>query len=271
MGVLERNNVTLTGRPDGPAMLFAHGFGCDQHMWRFVSPAFEAEYRIVLFDHVSAGGSDLSSFDPARYGTLHGYATDVLEICAELELSDSVFVGHSVSSIIGVLAAIDEPARFSKLVLVSPSPRYLDDTGYTGGFTHEDLGGLVEALDSNYLGWSSAMAPGIMGTPDRPELSDELTHSFCRTDPQIAKHFARVTFLSDNRADLARLGTPTLVLQCQEDAIAPMEVGTYVAQQVPDSTLVVLDATGHCPNLSAPEQTVAAMRAFLDAPGGTIA
>jgi sigma-B regulation protein RsbQ len=245
-------------------MLFAHGFGCDQNMWRFVAPEFEDEYKVVVFDHVGAGRSDASAYDAVKYGSLHGYAADVLEICRELELHDVVFVGHSVSAMIGVLAAVEEPARFGRLVLIGPSPRYIDDEGYVGGFTREDIDGLLESLDSNYLGWSQAMAPVIMGNGDRPELGEELTNSFCRTDPAIAKQFARVTFLSDNREDLARLDVPALVLQCREDAIAPMEVGAYVEQSLPSGRLVVLDATGHCPNLSAPAATVDAIRAFLD-------
>jgi sigma-B regulation protein RsbQ len=244
-------------------MLFAHGFGCDQNMWRFVAPAFEDRYRVVLFDHVGAGGSDLSAYDEARYASLQGYAADVLELCEELDLRDVVFVGHSVSGMIGVLAATQQPERFAKLVLVSPSPRYLDDEGYVGGFRRADIDELLESLDSNYLGWSSAMAPVIMGNPDRPELGAELTESFCRTDPEIARHFARVTFLSDNRADLPHVPVPTLVLQCSSDVIAPMAVGEYVDRALPDSSLVVLRATGHCPNLSAPEETVAAMESFL--------
>ena len=263
MSVLRRNNVTLLGPPDGQPMLFAHGFGCDQNMWRFVVPAFEDEYRIVLFDHVGAGRSDLSAYDAQRYSSLEGYAEDVLEICAELDLEDVVFVGHSVSAMIGVLAALRQPERFGKLVLVSPSPRYLDDEGYVGGFRAADIDELLESLESNYLGWSSAMAPVIMGNADRPELGAELTESFCRTDPEIARQFARVTFLSDNRADLAGVHVPALVLQCSSDAIAPMAVGEYVDRELPDSSLVVLRATGHCPNLSAPEETVAAMEAFL--------
>jgi sigma-B regulation protein RsbQ len=244
-------------------MVFAHGFGCDQHMWRFVSPAFEADYRIVLFDHVGAGGSDLSAYDPERYGSLRGYAEDVLEVCETLELSDVVFVGHSVSAMIGVLAAQMRPGRIGTLVLVGPSPRYIDDEGYVGGFSERDIEELLESLDSNFLGWSSAMAPAIMGNPGRPELGAELTESFCRTDPEVASHFARVTFTSDNRADLGGVGVPTLVLQCSDDVIAPPEVGDYVHRAIPRSTLVQLDATGHCPNLSAPEETIEAIRAFL--------
>jgi len=244
-------------------MVFAHGFGCDQTMWRFVAPAFEDRYRVVLFDHVGAGRSDLSAYDPGRYSSLDGYADDVLALCAELDLHDVVLVAHSVSAMVAVLASIREPDRFAKLVLVGPSPRYVDDDGYVGGFAQEDIDELLDSLDSNYLGWSSAMAPVIMGRPDRPELAAELTDSFCRTDPEIARRFAQVTFRSDNRADLGKVRVPTLVLQCSDDVIAPDEVGRYVAEQVPGSVLTVLAATGHCPQLSAPDETVAAIEAFL--------
>jgi sigma-B regulation protein RsbQ len=263
MDLVARNNVRVSGRPDGPAMLFAHGFGCDQNMWRYVAPAFANTHRIVLFDHVGAGGSDLRAYDRDRYSTLDGYAADVLEICRELALQRVVFVGHSVSAMIGVLAAVTDPDRFDKLVLIGPSPRYIDDGDYLGGFGRKDIDELLESLDSNYLGWSSAMAPVIMGNPDRPELGAELTNSFCRTDPQIAKQFAQVTFLSDNRADLPQVSIPSLILQCSDDPIAPTPVGRYVHRQMPGSTLVLMRASGHCPNLSAPEETVTAIRAFL--------
>jgi len=261
--VLSRNNVTVAGRPDGQPMVFAHGFGCDQNMWRFVTPAFEDDYRIVLFDLVGLGGSDWSAYDPVRYGSLAGYAADVLEICRALDLTDVVFVGHSVSSMIGALAAVEEPDLFARLVMVGPSPRYINDGDYAGGFSPADIEGLLESLDSNYLGWSNAMAPVIMGNADRPHLGAELTASFCRADPEIAKRFARVTFLSDNRADLERLKVPTLVLQCSDDVIAPTSVGEYVHDRVAGSELVHLRATGHCPNLSAPEETIEAIRSFL--------
>jgi sigma-B regulation protein RsbQ len=260
---LERNNVTVHGVVDGRPMVFAHGFGCDQNMWRFVWPAFADEYRIVLFDHVGYGRSDASAFDRDRHSSLVGYTADVLEIVDELDLEDIVFVGHSVSAMIGVLAAAERPERFARLVLVGPSPRYLDDEGYVGGFSREDIDGLLDSLESNYLGWSSAMAPVIMGNPERPELGEELTNSFCRTDPEIAAAFARATFLADNRRDLGRVRTPSLVLQCSDDAIAPRAVGEYVHAQLPASRFVQLAATGHCPNLSAPEETVAAMKSFL--------
>ena len=218
-------------------MLFAHGFGCDQNMWRFVAPAFEADYKVILFDQIGAGGSDLNAYDPAKYATLDGYADDVLEICSALDLDGVVFVGHSVSAMIGVLAAIREPERFANLVLVGPSPRYINDEDYVGGFSEPQISELLEFLDSNHMGWSEAMAPVVMGNPDRPELGQELTNSFCRTDPEIAKRFAKATFLSDNRDDLARLQTPALVLQCSEDVIAPVEVGRYVHEHLPNSKL----------------------------------
>ena len=263
MNVLMRNNVTVSGRPDGQPMVFAHGFGCDRNMWRFVAPAFEDRYRVVLFDHIGAGGSDLSAFDPQRYSSLEGYAEDVLEICAALELERTIFVGHSVSAMVGVIAANREPERFEKLVLVGPSPCYVDDGDYVGGFSRGDIDELLDSLDSNYLGWSSAMAPVIMGNPDRPELGEELTASFCATDPEIARQFARVTFLSDNRSDLEGVGIPVLVLQCSDDPIAPRPVGEYVHNRIANSRFVQLSATGHCPNLSAPAETVAAIEDFL--------
>jgi sigma-B regulation protein RsbQ len=261
--VLARHNVRVSGRPEGQPLMFSHGFGCDQNMWRFVAPAFEDDFRVVLFDHAGAGGSDPAAYDPERHGALEGYAEDVLEICRALDAHDVVFVGHSVSAMIGALADLAEPQRFAKLVMVSPSPRYIDDEGYVGGFSDADVDELLQSLDSNYLGWSSAMAPVIMGNPDRPELGRELTDSFCRTDPAIARRFAEVTFTSDNRRDLPRVTAPTLVLQCSHDAIAPVTVGQYVAETLPHATMVMLDATGHCPNLSAPEQTIAAIAPFV--------
>ena len=258
-----RNNVRVSGRGH-KVMLFAHGFGCDQNMWRYMAPAFEDAYRVVLFDHVGAGRSDLAAYDRAKYGTLDGYATDVLDICEELGLEDVIFVGHSVSAMIGVLAAARAPARFEALVLIGPSPRYIDDEGYVGGFSRQDIEELLTSLDSNYLGWSAAMAPAIMGNADRPELGTELANSFCRTDPEIAGHFARVTFLSDNREDLSMVTVPTLILQCSDDIIAPAAVGEFIHSKIATSELVTLKATGHCPNLSAPEETTAAVKAFLE-------
>jgi sigma-B regulation protein RsbQ len=266
--VLRRNNVTVQGPPDAPALLFAHGFGCDQGMWRHVAPAFTSTHQVVLFDHVGAGGSDLSAWRPERYRRLDGYALDVVEIVEALGLPPVVLVGHSVSAMIGVLAAADRPELFDRLVLVTPSPRYIDDDGYRGGFSADEIDELLDTMDGNYLGWSRHIAPVVMGVPDRPDLGQELTASFCRADPAIARHFARTTFRSDNRADLGRVSTPALVLQCRDDALAPLEVGEYVHAHLRGSELVVLDAQGHCPNLSAPDQVVAAMRAYLQqAPG----
>ncbi|MFJ4922908.1 alpha/beta fold hydrolase [Streptomyces sp. NPDC088725] len=265
MDVLSRNHVNVAGRVDGPVMMLSHGFGCDQNMWRLIVPELSRHFRVVLFDHVGAGRSDLAAWDKERYATLDGYAEDVREICRELALGPVTFVGHSVSSMIGVLAAAREPDLFDKLVLLAPSPRYLDDGDYRGGFSAEDIKELLDSLDSNYLGWSAAMGPVIMGNPDRPELGEELTNSFCRTDPDIARAFARTTFLSDNRADLARVGVPTLVAECANDAIAPAGVGEFVRSKIAGSELVTLDATGHCPQLSAPEATAAAIVAFAAA------
>jgi sigma-B regulation protein RsbQ len=264
-----RHNITVTGPESAQPILFAHGFGCDQNMWRLVAPRFADRFRVVLFDYVGAGGSDPAAYDPQRYASLDGYADDVVEICDELGLRDVVFVGHSVSSMVGVLAAKARPDLFDKLVLVGPSPRYIDDGDYVGGFAAADIDELLESLESNYLGWSSAMAPVIMGNAERPELGAELTESFCRTDPEIARRFARVTFLTDSRDDLGTVTTPTLVLQCTNDVIAPVAVGEYVRDAIPGSTLVMLEATGHCPNLSAPEETYAAIDAFVGRPLAT--
>jgi len=268
MDPLSQHHVTVSGPEGGQPMLFGHGFGCDQSMWRYVAPAFADRYRVITFDHMGSGGSDLSAYDPDKYDDLRGYAADVLEIVRALDLHDVVFVGHSVSSMIGALAVIEAPERFDSLVMVSPSPRYVDDIDYRGGFTREDIDELLESLASNYLGWSSAMAPVIVGNPDRPALGEELTASFCRMDPEIARRFATTTFLSDNREDLPNVTVPTLVLQCSHDAIAPTSVGRYVADALPEGTLVQLEATGHCPNLSAPDETVAAIADFLRRRGG---
>jgi sigma-B regulation protein RsbQ len=261
--VLRRNNVHVSGRGTQP-MLFAHGFGCDQHMWRYVVPAFEDDYRVVLFDYVGSGKSDLAAYDAARYASLDGYARDVLDVCGALDLRDVVFVGHSVSAMIGVLAANAEPDRFADLIMIGPSPRYVNDApAYVGGFERADIEGLLETMDKNYIGWANFLAPQIMKNDDRPELADELTESFCSTDPVIARRFAEATFFADNRADLAALRVPSLVLQCSEDIIAPLAVGEYVHAALADSTLRVMRATGHCPHMSAPEETIALMREYL--------
>jgi sigma-B regulation protein RsbQ len=262
LSVLERNNVKLAGKGDR-TIVFAHGFGCDQNMWRMVAPSFEADFRTVLFDQVGSGASDMSAYDPQKYGSLQGYADDLVEIGRELELSDAIFVGHSVSAMIGVLASLADPSLFSTLVLVGPSARYIDDDEYRGGFSAADIDELLESLADNHLGWSAMMAPVIMGNPDRPELGDELANSFCRTDPAIARDFARVTFTSDNRTDLAKVSTRTLILQCRDDAIASEQVGAYVRDHIANSEMVVLDATGHCPNLSSPQAVIDAIRAFV--------
>ena len=256
--------MTVTGRPDGPVVMLAHGFGCDQNMWRLVAPALQRDFRLVLFDYVGAGSSDTSAWREERYRHLDGYAEDVLEICRELDLGPVVFVGHSVSAMIGVLAVAREPEHFAGLVLLTPSPCYIDDpaTGYRGGFTSADIDELLDSLESNYLGWSATMAPVIMGNPERPELGRELTNSFCRTDPKVARVFARATFLSDNRRDLAAVTVPTLIAQCSNDAIAPPQVGAFIQSRIGGSELVTLPATGHCPQLSAPEATGAAIAAF---------
>jgi sigma-B regulation protein RsbQ len=262
MNVKQRNNVQVGG--SGRAtMMFAHGFGCDQNMWRFLAPSFGDRFKTILFDLTGSGASDLKAYDPAKYATLHGHAQDVLEIIDECADGPVVFVGHSVSAIIGMLAAIDSPKSFGPHVMIGPSPSYINDGDYVGGFTRADIDGLLDTLESNFLGWSSTMAPAIMGAPDQPELGVELTNSFCRTDPEIAKHFARVTFLSDHRAEVPKMPVPSLILQCSDDLIAPQSVGRFLHRSMPQSTLSVIDNVGHCPHLSSPSASVSAMQDFL--------
>ncbi len=245
-------------------MVFAHGFGCDQNMWRFMTPAFEDDYRIVLFDYVGNGQSDLAAYDAERYASLDGYAQDIIDIVRELDLHDVILVAHSVSSMISVLAAIAEPDRFARLVLIGPSPSYLNEPGgYRGGFERSDIEGLLDLMDKNYIGWANFLSPMVMKNEERPELTRELNESFCSTDPVIARQFAEVTFLSDNRADLARLQVPALVLQCSDDSLAPRGVGEFVAASIPDSEFRQLAATGHCPHMSHPDETIAAIREHL--------
>ena len=264
MSIQKRNNVRVAG--DGPmTMVFAHGFGCDQNMWRKMAPGYAARYRTVLFDLVGSGGSDLSAYDRRKYGTLQGHADDVIEIVQEFATGPVIFVGHSVSAMIGLLAHLKAPELFAAQVMVGPSPCYINDGDYVGGFTREDIDGLLETMESNYLGWSSNMAPAIMGAPGQPELAEELTNSFCRTDPDIARHFARVTFLSDNRADLPRLQAPALILQCTDDIIAPRAVGDYMERVMPNATLALIENSGHCPHLSASSASTDAIDRFLAA------
>lgn len=262
MSVEVRNNVRVVG--DGPATLvFAHGFGCDQNMWRLLAPQFSERYRVVLFDLVGSGGSDIDAYDRAKYAHLQGYADDLVEVAREFGQGPMVFVGHSVSAMIGALADLKAPDLFAAHIMIGPSPCYINDGDYIGGFTREDIDSLLETLESNYLGWSSTMAPAIMGAPGQPELGEELTNSFCRTDPEIAKQFARVTFLSDNRRDIQRLTHPALILQCTDDIIAPVQVGEYLHRVLPQSTLQLIENVGHCPHLSAPHASIDAMNAFL--------
>ncbi|WP_276499583.1 alpha/beta fold hydrolase [Pontibacter litorisediminis] len=262
MNAIQRNNVTVTGKGEKP-MLFAHGYGCDQNMWRHIAPAFQDDYKIILFDMIGFGNSDATTYTKEKYDSLKAYAMDVLEICEELELQDVIYVGHSVSAMIGVLAANIKPGQFSKLVLVSPSPSFINDGDYVGGFNREEIMGLLNSLDSDYLGWSNTIAPVIMGNADRPALGQELAQSFCKSNHEVARDFAHLTFLSDCRQDLPHVKVDTLILQCSEDAIAPLSVGEFTHRHIAGSQLVVLEATGHCPNLSAPEETIAAIKSFL--------
>lgn len=262
MDIQKRNNVRVSGSGD-VTMMFAHGFGCDQNMWRLMAPAFDQRFTTILFDLVGSGGSDLSAYDKNKYGTLDGYAGDVLEILDRYAKGPVIFVGHSVSAMVGLLATIRAPERFLAQVMIGPSPCYINDGDYTGGFSREDIDELLSTVESNYLGWSSAMAPAIMGAPDQPELGQELTNSFCRTDPEIAKHFARVTFLSDHREDLPASTVPSLILQCSDDLIAPVAVGEYMQRVMPRAAMSIIDNVGHCPHLSSPSASTKAIDSFL--------
>lgn len=261
--ILRRNNVRITGKGTQP-MLFAHGFGCDQNMWRYIVPAFEQDYKVILFDYVGAGKSDQTAYIPERYSSLQGYALDILEICRELELKDVIFVGHSVSSMIGLLASLSHPEYFSRLIMVGPSPCYINDQDYTGGFDRKDIEGLIETMEKNYIGWSNFIAPQIMKNADRPELGAELTESFCSTDPLVARQFAEATFFADNRSDLKNSTIPSLIMQCSDDIIAPEQVGRFLSVNLPQSKFVMLKATGHCPHMSAPEETIEVISKYLN-------
>ena len=264
MSVRQRNNVTVSGR-GATTVVFLHGFGCDQAVWRFLSPAFEERYRIVAFDLVGSGNSDLSAYDRTKYNTLQGYVDDLLEVIDEFADGPVIFIGHSVSTMIGMLAGIQAPERFLAQIMLSPSPCYINNTDYRGGFTRQDIDELLDTMDANYLGWSSGVAPVIMGAPDQPQLTAELESKFCRNDPDIARHFARVGFLADHRADLPRVRVPTLIVQASDDALAPLDVGDYMHRNMPGSQLQVIRNIGHCPHMSAPEESARVALAFLDA------
>jgi sigma-B regulation protein RsbQ len=262
MNVLQRNRVKVDGNGE-VCLVFAHGFGCDQNMWRLLAPQYGSRFRTVTFDHVGSGMSDLSAYDRQKYNSLGGYASDVIEILDKVAAGPVVFVGHSVSAMIGVLADLQSPGKIAGHMMIGPSPCYINDGEYVGGFSREDIDSLLDTLEANYLGWAGSIAPTIMGAPEQPELSEELAASFCRTDPEIAKHFARVTFTADNRADLPKLKTPALIVQSSDDFIAPMVVGEYLRDRLPNAMLRVVENIGHCPHLSAPCASAIAMDEFL--------
>lgn len=260
--ILKRNNVTVLGKGN-QTLIFAHGFGSNQTAWRYIVPAFESDYRIVLFDHVGAGKSDLSAYNPHRYNSLSGYAHDLLEIYAELKLTNSILIAHSVSAMIGLLAALIKPQYFSRLIMIGASPRYLNDTGYIGGFEQSDLDAFYAAMSANYNAWVCGFAPLIIGDPQQPELAIEYVSTLKALRPDIASVLARTIFQSDFRDDLPRLTIPTLIVQSSQDNAVPMEVGRYLAAKIPNSQLMNINAKGHVPHLSAPQEVIQAIRAYL--------
>lgn len=262
--ILKRNAVNVTGT--GPrTLVFGHGFGCDQQMWRFITPDLARDFRIVTFDYVGAGRSDFDAWDPQRYGSLVGYAQDVQDVCQALGLRDAVFIGHSISGMLGLMASLAEPGLFSKLVMIGSSPCFTNDPPYVGGFEHEDIASLLDLMERNLLSWANYLAPVAMGNPDQPQLSQELAASFCAGDPRIARRFAHLVFYADLRELLPRVAVPTLILQCAQDSIAPQEVGQYMHAHMPGSTLRLMRATGHCPHMSQPHETLHALRDYLGA------
>ena len=262
MNVLKRNNVTVLGEGE-KALLFAHGFGCDQNAWKYIKNAFASDYKLILFDYVGAGNSDLAYYDQEKYASLYGYVNDLLEICDTLALKNYIFIGHSVSCMIGALASIKRPDLFEKLIMIGPSPRYINNEEYNGGFDQDTIDSLMEVMEEDYISWARSLAPQIMNTDNGDQLADELTDSFCSIDPEIAKQFAKVTFLADNRKDLPLIPVPSLTIQCSDDMIAPMAVGQYINKHTLNNALVVIEAHGHCPHMSHPAETIAAIKLFI--------
>ena len=263
--VIARNNVQISGPDDAPVLVFAHGFGCDQTMYSRILPYFEGRYRIVLFDHVGSGRSSLDEYDAVKYATLDQYVDDLIELCHALKLTDVTLIAHSFSALLAIAAGVTSPEIFRELVLLAPTPSYIDDpdTGYEGGFSRADIDGLMESLDDNHLAWAAMMAPVVMKNPEVPQLTDELEESFCRVDPRVMRTFARVAFLSDVRPLLSQVEVPTLIVQCTNDSLAPLHVGEYMEAHMPRATVVVLEAEGHVPQVSAPEETSRAILQFL--------
>ncbi|MGG0642661.1 alpha/beta hydrolase [Sporosarcina gallistercoris] len=261
--IQQRNHVKIIGQGEQTIML-AHGFGCDQSMWQYIAPALAEQYRVVLFDYVGAGNSDISSYQTEKYSTAHGYKQDILEIIDELGLKEIHFVGHSVSSMIGMLAAIERPECFKKFVMIGPSPCYINEpNGYVGGFEKSDIADLLTMMEMNFTGWASYLAPIVTDPTKNPQVTKHVEASFVSTDPQIAREFAEMTFLSDHRDRLASMSIPTLVIQCSDDSIVPIEVGEYLNAHLPSSTLRIMEVKGHYPHISQPEETLKLIQEFL--------
>lgn len=263
MNVVERNNVRIIGEGE-QTIICAHGFGCEQSMWQYIAPSFTEKYKLVLFDYVGAGLSDLSAYSTDKYATLDGYKQDVLDLVDGLQLENSIFIGHSISSMIGMLAAIERPEIFEKIIMIGPSPCYLNKSdGFQGGFEESDVWELLELMEINFSGWASYMAPTTMGDDATQELKDGLRDVFVSTNPKIAREFAEVTFFSDYRSRLSELTVPTLIVQCSEDSIVPLHVGEYLHENLGNSELKVMQAKGHYPHISHPVETVELITNFL--------
>lgn len=260
--VIERNHVRVIGEGH-QIIVMAHGFGCDQNMWQYITPYFKEQYKIVLFDYVGSGKSDMSAYDAEKYNSLHGYKQDLLEVIEALDLEQVIYFGHSVSSMIGLLAAIEQPQKFKQMIMIGPSPCYLNDEHYKGGFEKSDVEDLLSMMEMNFAGWASFMAPFAMGNEGTSPITEELENTFVSCNPQIAKQFAEVTFYSDYRDTIAKLQVPTLIMQCANDSVVPVEVGYYLHKNIKNSELVILDTRGHYPHISEPKLTVELMNNYL--------
>ncbi|WP_316806398.1 alpha/beta hydrolase [Pedobacter agri] len=261
--ILIRNNVKILGQ-GSQVIMFAHGFGCAQSSWKYITDAFLEDYRVILFDYVGSGQSDQNQYDYHKYSTLEGYACDVIDIIEALGLKDIIFVGHSVSSMIGMIAALQIPESFKKLIFIGPSPRYLNDRDYIGGFESADIESIFTQIAEDYVGWTKGISPAVMDKAEQPELADFLQECFEETEPSIALAFAMATFKADYRHQIKNLRVPSLTLQSSNDMMAPQSAGEYIHQNTRDNFLVVMKATGHFPHISEPKETIREIKDFIE-------